>query len=107
MITKLAGIKIYNPENCCIRLCNRYHISPKYGQAALEEIGRIALGEMYITAHDLYLGMTEILSEAERCDASQKVMTKLEESLARIIRTDFSEDDVSGTVAWGQTQAAA
>lgn len=107
VITKLAGIKIYNPENCCIRLCNRYHISPKYGQAALEEIGRIALGEMYITAHDLYLGMTEILSEAERCDASQKVMTKLEESLARIIRTDFSEDDVSGTVAWGQTQAAA
>ena len=34
-------------------------------------------------------------------------MTKLEESLAKIVRTDFSEDDVSGTVAWGQTQAAA
>ena len=107
IITKLAGIKIYNPQNCCIRLCNRYHISPKYGQAALEEIERIAIGEMYISAHDLYLGMTEVLSEAERCDASQKVMTKLEESLAKIVRTDFSEDDVSGTVAWGQTQAAA
>lgn len=107
VIAKLAGIKIYNPENCCIRLCNRYHISPKYGQAALEEISRIALGEMYISAHDLYLGMTEVLSEAERCDASQKVMTKLEESLAKIVRTDFSEDDISGTVSWGQTQAAA
>lgn len=107
VIAKLAGIKIHNPENCCIRLCNRYHISPKYGQAALEEISRIALGEMYISAHDLYLGMTEVLSEAERCDASQKVMTKLEESLAKIVRTDFSEDDISGTVSWGQTQAAA
>ena len=107
VITRLAGIKIYNPENCCIRLCNRYHISPKYGQAALEEVERIAMSEMYITAHDLYLAMTEVLSEAERCDASQKVMTKLEESLAKITRTDFSEDDISGTVAWGQTQAAA
>lgn len=107
VIAKLAGIKIRNPENCCIRLCNRYHISPKYGQAALEEIERISMGEMYITAHDLYLGMTEVLSEAERCDASQKVVTKLEESLAKIVRTDFSEDDVSGTVAWGQAQSAA
>ena len=107
VITRLSGIKIYNPENCCIRLCNRYHISPKYGQAALEEVERIAMSEMYITAHDLYLAMTEVLSEAERCDASQKVMTKLEESLAKITRTDFSEDDISGTVAWGQTQAAA
>lgn len=107
VIAKLAGIKIRNPENCCIRLCNRYHISPKYGQAALEEIERIAMGEMYITAHDLYLGMTEVLSEAERCDASRKVLTKLEESLAKIVRTDFSEDDVSGTVAWGQVQNAA
>ena len=107
VIVRLAGIKIHNPENCCIRLCNRYHISPKYGQAALEEVERIAMGEMYITAHDLYLGMTEVLSEAERCDASQKVMTKLEESLAKIVRTDFSEDDVSGTVAWGQMQTAA
>ena len=107
VIAKLAGIKIRNPENCCIRLCNRYHISPKYGQAALEEIERIAMGEMYITAHDLYIGMTEVLSEAERCDASRKVITKLEESLAKIVRTDFSEDDVSGTVAWGQVQTAA
>ncbi len=62
---------------------------------------------MYISAHDLYLAMTEVLSEAERCDASQKVVTKLEEALAKIVRTDFSEDDVSGTVAWGQAQAAA
>lgn len=107
VIARLAAIKIRNPENCCVRLCNRYHISPKYGQAALEEVERIAMGEMYITAHDLYLGMTEVLSEAERCDASQKVMTKLEESLAKIVRTDFSEDDVSGTVAWGQGQSAA
>ncbi len=107
VIARLAAIKIRNPENCCVRLCNHYHISPKYGQAALEEIEHIAMGEMYITAHDLYLGMTEVLSEAERCDASQKVMTKLEESLAKIVRTDFSEDDVSGTVAWGQSQSAA
>jgi len=107
VIARLSCIKIRNPENCCIRLCNRYRISPKYGQAALEEVERIAMGEMYITAHDLYLGMTEVLSEAERCDASQKVMTKLEEALAKIVRTDFSEDDVSGTVVWGQMQSAA
>lgn len=101
VISELATKKIYNPGNCCIRLCNRYRIAPKYGQAAWEEVERIAAGELFITAHDLYLAMSEVLAEAERCDASQSVVTNLEESLMKIIHTDFSKDDISGTVAWG------
>lgn len=101
VIADLATKKIYNPGNCCIRLCNRYRISPKYGQAALEEVERIAAGELFITAHDLYLAMSEVLAEAERCDASQSVVNNLEEALMKITRTDFSKDDISGMVAWG------
>lgn len=103
VIAELAAKKIYNPGNCCIRLCKRYRISPKYGQAAWEEVERIAAGELFITAHDLYLAMSEVLAEAERCDASQSVVSNLEESLMKITRTDFSKDDVSGTVSWGDS----
>lgn len=103
VIADLASKRIYNPANCCIRLCTRYNIAPKYGQAALEEVNRIAAGELYITAHDLYIAMNEVLSEAERQEASFGVMTRLEESLMKITRADFTRDDISGVVAWGPT----
>lgn len=104
MIKELASKKIYHPENCCIRLCNRYRIAPKYGQAALDEVGRIAAGEPYITAHDLYIAMCEILPEAERLEASLRKTIELEEALGRIVHADFSRDDVSGTVAWSNSK---
>ena len=83
-----------------IKLCRAFHIPPKYGQAAYDEAERIALGNSYITAHDLYIAMNEILAEAERCDASANVINNLEESLMRIVRCDFSEHDIGGVVAW-------
>ena len=101
VIAELAGKKIYNPANCCVRLCNRFRIAPKYGQAALDEVERIAAGELFISAHDLYIAMSEVLAEAERQDASEGVMTNLEEALMKIVHADFTRDDVSGVVSWG------
>ena len=99
-IQNLSAVKIYHPANCVIKLCRAFHIPPKYGQAAYDEAERIALGNSYITAHDLYIAMNEILAEAERCDASANVINNLEESLMRIVRCDFSEYDIGGVVAW-------
>lgn len=101
LIGQLASKKIYHAENCVVKLCKKYGIAPKYGTAAYDEVERIAMGENYISAHDLYLAMYEALAEAERSEASRLTLGQIEESLMKIARiTDFSEYDVSGVVSW-------
>ena len=53
-----------------------------------------------MTAHDLYLCMTEVIAEAENCNASETVLRNLEEAIARIPRMDWAEHDVGGIVSW-------
>lgn len=107
-IAELSGIKIYNAENCLVGLCNKYGISKKYGDAAREEVSRISCGETYISAHDLYIAMSECIAEAERSNAKATVVNKIEESLMKIVQIrDFSEFDVGGLVSWNNSQAAA
>ncbi len=105
-ITRLSTIKIYHATNCVIKLCQKFHIASKYGQAAFDEAERLAMGCSYITAHDLYLAMYESLAEAERCNASANVINNMEESLMRIVTCDFSDFDISGNVAWKDENAA-
>lgn len=101
LIAELSAKKIYHAENCVIKLCKKFSISAKYGSAALEEVERIAAGEPYISAHDMYLALYEAVAEAESSEASSTVIGQIEESLMRIAKiTDFSEYDVAGTVAW-------
>ena len=91
-----------------VGLCNKYGISKKYGDAAREEVSRISCGETYISAHDLYIAMSECIAEAERSNAKATVVNKIEESLMKIVQIrDFSEFDVGGLVSWSNSQAAA
>ena len=53
-----------------------------------------------VTAHDLYICMSEAVAEAERCNASPKVIRDMEEALAKIPRVDWAEHDRGGIVAW-------
>ena len=107
-IAELSGIKIYNAENCVVGLCNKYSISRRYGDAAREEVSRISCGETYISAHDVYLALSECIAEAERSNAKASVVNKIEESLMKIVQIrDFSEFDVGGLVSWSNCQTAA
>lgn len=99
-ITRLASTWIYNGCNACVSFCNKVGIAKKYGEAARIEVERLAVGRNTITAHDLYLAMTEVLAEADRCDASETTKLNLDEALARFLKADWSEHDVGGTVAW-------
>lgn len=99
-IARLAGITVYHPENCIIRLCAKYKISPRYGDGARAEICRLTRGES-CTAHDIYLAMSECLAEADYQNAGKSITEKLEESVASIAKiVDWTEFDVGGTVAW-------
>lgn len=101
-IKKLASITIYNGCNAVVSLCNKLGIAKKYGEAARIEMERLTVGGQGVSAHDLYLCMTEALAEAENSNASNSVIRDLEEKLAKILKADWTEHDVGGVVAWGQ-----
>ncbi len=101
VIQRLSEIVICNPGNCVVSLCKRFKIPKKYGECARREVERLRTIGGYLTAHDLYLAMTEIVAEAMRCDAKETVITNLNESVAKILKADWGEHDVGGIVAWG------
>lgn len=99
-IRRLSEITIYNPMNCIVKLCNRYHIAPLYGESARTEIEHYTEGAV-CTAHDCYICLSECLSAAENKGASRSVMVKLKEAMALISKiSDWSEYDIGGIVAW-------
>lgn len=100
VISRLASISVFNPENAVISLCKRYNIPKKYGEAARQEIENLMFGEDFLSAHDVYLAMTNVVVEAKRCNANQRVVDNLSESVAKILKADWSEHDVGGTVSW-------
>jgi len=44
--------------------------------------------------------MTEVIAEAENCNATQTVLQNLQEALAKVPRADWTEHDVGGVVSW-------
>ena len=101
-ISELSNITIYNGCNCVVSLCKKYRIPKKYGEAARLEVERLTSGgDPTITAHDLYLAMTEIVAEAMRCDANDRTISNLSEAVNKVLKADWLEHDVGGMVAWG------
>ncbi len=45
--------------------------------------------------------MTEIVAEAMRCDANDRTISNLNEAVSKVLKADWLEHDVGGTVAWG------
>ena len=99
VIAKLSQIEIQNPANAVVSLCKKYYIGKKYGDAARAE-AEMFCGGGSLTAHDVYLCLHEALAEAERCNASQQMISQISEAIARVLHADWHEHDVGGTVAW-------
>lgn len=107
VIQKLAEAEIRNPVNTCVGLFNWINrgtsiIPRKYADAAREDVERFTVSCPIMSAHDIYLSMTECLSAARAAGASHFAMTAMEEALNRILTLDWAEFDVSGVVAWGE-----
>lgn len=102
VIERLATIEVQNGTNAVVSLCNKYGIAKKYGDAARIRVERLTAATSCITAHDIYISMTEAIAEAIRAKASSKTVMDLEEKITKILYADWSEHDVTGLVAWGQ-----
>ena len=100
VIEKLSETPIYNGCNAVVSVCKKLGIAKKYGEAARVEMERLTVGGSVVTAHDLYLCLTEAVAEAIRSDAPKTVINDMEENLAKVLKADWSEHDVGGIVAW-------
>ena len=101
VIRKLAQTEVRNGCNCVVSLCKRYAIPKKYGECARLMVERFTQGGRMISAHDIYLCMTEALAEAKRCGMGWFQLNNMQEQIAKIPKADWAAHDVGGTVAWG------
>ena len=96
---KLLEIPIEHPVNTMIGIINRYQLGKKIGSNAVE-LFVAQNGEGPTNAHEIYYGLNELLFFAACRGKDNTQLLKLEEKLMRVIQCDWSEFDVSGTVAW-------
>lgn len=99
-ISELAVIPVHHPCNAAILLCKKFGIPKRYGERAREELEMFTYGGASLSAHDVYLGMHMAIVEAKQQNATRTTITKLEESVARVLTVDWRDYDVGGNVSW-------
>lgn len=100
-VAKLSRIEVCNGVNAVVSLCKRYNIPKKYGEAAREMVENYTgAGEYSISAHDLFLCMSQVVAAARQADASAGTIDLLEDAVAKIVHCDWQAHDVGGVVSW-------
>lgn len=91
-LTKLLDIRIANPVNCMKEIMTKIGIPKKYQAEALE-LFKAQNDVWSATAHDIYLGISEVLFMLECEGASGSRIAKMEEQIARTISLDWEKYD--------------
>ena len=101
-VRELADIVVYHGPNCVVNLCKRYGIPKKYGEDARAMVESFTSGGIDpISAHEIYLAISQAVGKARFGKAGTSLVLQMEDSVARILRADWSEHDVGGTATWG------
>ena len=98
-LEKLLEIPIEHPVNTMIGLINKLDIGKKIGSEAVD-LFVAQSGEGPTNAHEIYYALNEVLFFAACRGSGNAQLLRLEEKLMRMLKYDWSEFDVSGTVAW-------
>ena len=98
-LERLLEIPIEHPVNTMIGLINKLDVGKKIGSEAVA-LFVAQSGEGPTNAHEIYYALNEVLFFAACRGSGNAQLLRLEEKLMRILKYDWSEFDVSGTVAW-------
>ena len=98
-LEKLLEIPIVHPVNTMIGLINKLDIGKKIGSEAVD-LFVAQNGEVPTNAHEIYYALNEVLFFAACRGSGNAQLLRLEERLMRMLKYDWSEFDVSGTIAW-------
>ena len=103
-LKNMAQCDIEYTENAFIAACNwafGNSLPRKYAAAALDSFLEVTEGSP-CSMHDIFLGISDIATEAKKNNASLERRAAIDDALARFYgyRGDWSDFDIAGTVAW-------
>jgi len=98
-LEKLTAVYLDYPVNVMTAVC-KYLTMPK--KAALEAIGmfEVATGGGITTAHDIFMGMQEIMFICKTEKVPESKMLQLEESMARALTLNWIQYDTMKAINW-------
>ena len=98
-LEKLTAIFLDHPVNAMTAVCKKLSMPKK---AALEAIAmfEMAYGSSVATAHDVFMGMQEIMFTLKSENTPENKMLLLEESMARALTLNWSQYDYAKAVNW-------
>lgn len=98
-ISKLMDVEIQHPINCLMEILKRLHMKKKI-KTDVVELFEAQNGTDPCTAHDIYYALNEA-SFFAACEGLQgQEIIKVEEEIAKVLKFDWAEYDVYGSVAW-------
>lgn len=104
--TRLSKIEIWHPENVVVGVCNKLRIAKKYGEIAREQVENFMLNANCLSAHDIFLSLSEAIGKAPEKGAKNRLVLDMEEKLYSVVNDNFDWTalDVGGLVAWATPQ---
>lgn len=98
-ISKLMDVEIKHPVNCLMEILKRLRMKKKIKTDVIE-LFEAQNGTTPCTAHDLYYALNEA-SFFAACEGLQgQEIIKVEEEIAKVLKFDWAEYDVYGSVTW-------
>ncbi len=98
-LTALLDIEIRNPLNTMAGVMKRIGVQKKLAFEAIE-LYKAQNGTGYCTAHDLYLGICEVIFNMQCDGADGGKIASMEENIARALKIRWSDYDIGGDLKW-------
>ncbi len=99
-LSELLEIYIHNPVNCMMGLMKKVRLPKKLSIPIIEEFKKENENNPMVTAHDIYLAISEIIFIMQ-CKGEKGIkIVDAEEKIAKLLNIDWKEYDTSIQVSW-------
>jgi len=98
-LSKLLSIDIDYPLQTMMHVMKAIGVTKKLAYSALE-LYKAQVGDKPCTAHDLYLGINEVIFFLECDGATSSKIIQMEENVARALRINWKEHDYPSEIKW-------
>ncbi|MCL2841452.1 MAG: hypothetical protein FWE05_11870 [Defluviitaleaceae bacterium] len=89
----LLDVEIGHPEGCFAAVAKRLHIPKKYADPARESFARAYVMGNSCTAHDVYMGLSEVLFQLQITGVTGEMALRIEDAIAGALTLKWSDYD--------------
>lgn len=98
--TELSKITINHPYNAFMLACKKAKLPKRFACEALDDFSMMVAEDDITNAHDIYIGITEILFYSKRDGMSSLDVSYLEDNVSKILNFNWKELDLPGEHSW-------